>query len=212
MATGGGNAPNHFLALKITDVGVMGNLQAFQARVGGHIPKLKPALTRMDKMHITCGLLHLKDDAEARALARELAIMRTELMAKYNPGGIFLKIAGSDSFRESEFHMNVVSGSGRTPGKRTFVNFVTDLKKMIAKKGYEVTDMNRPYQPHVTVIKITRGVSSKIGITDIPQTALQRALQGMDPSFGYQQVNAIHLLQMGPPDKPYKQVGKVTFV
>ena len=204
-----GNSANHFLALKITDPKALQNICSLQQEVAKRHPSLEPTLIRPDKFHITVGTLKLTDQ-EAIRLSRSLRLIKSELVAAHKPRDMFVRLEGIGNFKNTSMHVKVKTESKKD---KKFVDFVFDLRQKICDMHYEVTDMDKSkkeFTPHVTFMKLTRGLMGKTGLQMIPPGVVDTRL--LHTYFGLQQVEAICLFKMGQQGKPYEELGQLSFV
>ena len=186
--------PTHFLALKITDPCLKSSIANFLDKTERQHPRYRKAFTPQGKLHISLACLHLSDQTEIVQAVDEFWKLKDLLTVRHNPADICLKIAGTSSFGERTLYADVKEEGTVQRSRQSFLNMVRTLRRLMSNAGVKVTDIGRPFVPHVTLIKLTRGFVETSGIAELDPRILEL---DKNKVFGMQQVQDICLMKMG---------------
>ena len=184
------------------------NIQNFLDKAERRHPEYRQAFVPQEKLHVTLACLRLSDQAEIVHAVDEFWKLESLLTARHNPANISLKVAGTCSFRESILYADVKEEGSAQRSRQSFVNMVRTLRRLMSNAGVEVTDIDRPFEPHVTLIKLTRGFTQTSGIAKLDPRILEL---DKNKVFGVQQVQDIYLMKMGGSGDEYQVEASVNF-
>ena len=145
---------NYFFGVRISHPNILGNIASFQQEYISENEELFKQLEEPNKSHITLNVLHLTEEQ----IDPCVKLIREKLNTTFTEEERTIKIQGVDKFGSK------VVFAKPTEGVEFLGKLRTDLNTILMEGGFDVREVDRKYQPHVTMFKTRfRGSRSKKG-------------------------------------------------
>lgn len=182
---GGKIKPNYFLCLRITNQEIIEKISKLRDELLIINPEYEECILSTDRLHITLCCLGLDSDEDVRNCVDILKVLKAGL-EKLKPTDINIRLKGTSNFYNTVLFAQVDENEA-------FLNFCTHLRTEIKTSGIEIRDMF-DLHPHMTIMKISRQMSHKLGSKYLEARVHDLAKNEV---FGVQNINNIHLCLMG---------------
>ncbi|VEL25305.1 unnamed protein product [Protopolystoma xenopodis] len=175
--------PNFFICQRISDENIINNARVVQEAVVSREPLYDTCCHPPNMLHMTFCTLRLDDAAQVSDCVEILKQAKEELnyLLPKDP----LKVCGVDRFFGRVLYAKVEHTNELTL-------FVDHLRLVLHSRGFRIAD-NFDFVAHISLIKVTRPVSRKLGKCDI-DPALFQGFE--DLHFGTQTLDNIYLCSM----------------
>lgn len=182
---GGKIKPNYFLCLRITEKEIIEKMKKLREELLVINPLYEDCILSPERLHITLCCLGLDSDEDVQKCVQSLKIINSGI-SKMNPADIKIQLKGTSHFFNTVLYAEVEENE-------SFLDLCTYLRTQVKKSGINIRDMF-DLHPHMTIMKISRQMSHKIGNKYLEARVHDLA---KDQEFGTQNVNNIHLCLMG---------------
>jgi len=208
--------PTHFLAVRLTDQRLLGRIQELREQILKLEPDYSDCLIPLERLHLTICNIGLAENVNTEQLVycnaegpvdaanRAVSSLDEELICKYvsteaasllnsleeslkNPvNDLTIRLEGAGHFSNSTLYAKVKDDDG------ALLKWIIQLKEIISKSKFDVLEVF-DFNPHVTLLKITRPLAAKLRTRYIDG----RVLSAMDDIgfVGEQKLQAVHLCE-----------------
>ena len=187
--------PNYFLALRVDDPVILGNVKDFQEHIIDQAPIYKHVMIAVPTLHLTLFVMRLDGENEidkAKDALQESKEIVQNIFSKYSRE---LTFCGIETFRNKVVYLGLEKESQH---EMLFglQEVVSELKRHFDAKGVDIKgNGNEKFIPHATVMKMSKNVRKmkKNDISHVDKTLYKKYLTH---EFGKQEFSEVLLCSM----------------
>ncbi|CAH8454509.1 unnamed protein product [Schistosoma turkestanicum] len=194
--------PNFFICQRIESPDFIEKALKIQSKICNTQPYYKDSCIDSKLFHLTLATVRLEDSLQISECMETLRQAETQLRKSAPANQLSIKGVGN-------FHGRVLYAV--VESNENLNLFVDKLNEILQMAGFS-TDDRKKFKPHISLMKITRSVSKKVGAKKFDPDLYSEFL---DNEFGVFAVDSIHLCAIGRPhndDGFYRTVGNLHFL
>ena len=181
--------PTHFVCIPITSPQIRAAAQDMQEALCYADPRLSDGCLPILALHLTLAMIRISNDKELQTVKQILTDLQFQFVSMFNPDSGDLCFQGVNHFRDRVIHIKPCP-------QPALARFVTLLSQKLSDAGIPTPGNYTEYQPHVTLIKLSRQMCRQFNMTSVERALY---LPFIDKMFGRQHVECFNLCSISGP-------------
>lgn len=175
--------PTHFVCIPITSPQIRAAAQDVQEALCSVDPRLSDGCLPVPALHLTLAMIRIGNDKELQKVKQILNDLRFQFISLLTPDNSDLCFKGVSNFRDRVIYTKPFP-------QNALARFATLLLQKLSDAGVPTPGNYTEYQPHTTLIKLSRPMCRQFNMTSIDRNLY---LPFVDKMFGHQYVECFNL-------------------
>lgn len=180
--------PTHFVCIPITSPQIRAAAQDVQEALCCADPRLRDGCLLVSALHVTLAMIRINTDKDLQSVRGILTDLQLQFVSLFNLETELL-FDTVNHFRDRVIHT-------RPRPQPALTRFVTLLMQKLSEAGIPTPGNYSEYQPHVTLVKLSRPMCRQFEMTSIDRSLYSAFADRM---FGRQHVECFHLCSISGP-------------